>query len=670
MSEVTVAARVLSVLVLGVEGDLGASLVSLAVQDVEQPLEVVVVLAPGDRAGAAAVAHTRSAYPSLRIRVLEVSGVRRQREAGARAATGEQLTVVGRGDVVRPDFLRRLLQRARPGQLSVAPIAGAADDPESDLFVPNGTQPLAGKLLPTAVAAALPEACDASLWLPFLARTRASYAVAPTDTAYVAARPTPWEQPVEGEYDDVVTPLLDDVVAVRAGAAGAGSLATLVAATELIRATRINEHLRRRPDDHARLVADVRARGITRFRWDRVNEGLARDLAICYAFPPYQDTSGLVAARRLRERGTVVDVISAEIDRLRSKDPATVLVPAEVVDRSVVLGGRSSFGLWQVVARFARLAEAEVTRLEREKGAAYRTLYSRAMAVNSHVAAALVKLRRPDLPWTAELSDPLKVHPHGEERVSEVGEDELYAELCAGIRAAGYDVPPDVKLFEFVEILTYALADRIIFTNDHQRSFMLGYTRDPGLVERAMSVSEVAAHPTLPPDFYRLRHPRLELEPDVVHIAYFGVFYKTRGLDEVTGALERLAPDVRHRLRLHIFTNRDDHLAIEKFASELADVVRVRPFVPFLDFLNLTTRFDVLLVNDADATRFLGINPYLPSKLSDYRGSGRPVWAMTEPGSVLDGLDTAYASRLGDEDDAIRVLSSIVADLGPQEELR
>ena len=61
------------------------------------------------------------------------------------------------------------------------------------------------------------------------------------------------------------------------------------------------------------------------------------------------------------------------------------------------------------------------------------------MAVNSHYAAALVKLRRPEIEWVAEFSDPLKINPLGEERTGAVAADWLSGELAAGMRAAGFE---------------------------------------------------------------------------------------------------------------------------------------------------------------------------------------------------------------------------------------
>ena len=74
--------------------------------------------------------------------------------------------------------------------------------------------------------------------------------------------------------------------------------------------------------------------------------------------------------------------------------------------------------------------------------------------------------------------------------------------------------------------------------------------------------------------------------------------------------------------------------------------------MPVLEFLNLTTQFDVLVVNDAATTAHHEVNPYLPSKVADYRGSGTPVWAICEPGSVLATLDFEHRSDLGDVEQA------------------
>ena len=128
---------------------------------------------------------------------------------------------------------------------------------------------------------------------------------------------------------------------------------------------------------------------------------------------------------------------------------------------------------------------------------------------------------------------------------------------------------------------------------------MLGYCEDPALVERALERSVVTAHPTLPAEFYHYVTSTYEVDPTKVNIAYFGVFYATRGLTEVVEAFGSLAPEIRARLRFHVFTAKPDEIADDMRKAGLDDVVVANPYVSYLEFLNLTTHFDALLVNDA-----------------------------------------------------------------------
>jgi hypothetical protein len=47
--------------------------------------------------------------------------------------------------------------------------------------------------------------------------------------------------------------------------------------------------------------------------------------------------------------------------------------------------------------------------------------------------------------------------------------------------------------------------------------------------------------------------------------------------------------------------------------------------------------------------------------VSDYLGSGTPIWAFFEPGSVLGTLPLAHRTELGDTAAAARTLREILA---------
>lgn len=425
----------------------------------------------------------------------------------------------------------------------------------------------------------------------------------------------------------------------------------------------IREYLRQHPGDEGAIRDDISTRDLDEvFPWRPFNRGRARDLAVLYCFTPYLDTSALVAARRLHMRGIVTDVISQKLDGSRRLDESSERIARQFLDRTKVLSEGNGLEMtWSAMRTFVEGVLAQVEVLQESKGP-YRTLYTRAMAPQSHFAGAILKLRNPEIVWTAEFSDPLHLNAYGEVRLNDIGDDWLVDELEEAFRAAGLTVPTTRKLFEWAELVAYAFADEVMFTNDHQRRFMLEYCEERGLADRAAQIATVSHQPTLPPSFYRHSKTVYPLTDDVVNIGYFGLFFRTRGLTEVLDAISDLPAAQRAQLRLHVFNAHPVQLQEEIDQRDLASTVISRAYVPFLKFLNLTTRFDVLLVNDATTQGIFDINPYLPSKVSDYRGSGTPIWAVYEPGSVLSSMKTEYASELGDSAAATQVLQSLIAD--------
>lgn len=229
------------------------------------------------------------------------------------------------------------------------------------------------------------------------------------------------------------------------------------------------------------------------------------------------------------------------------------------------------------------------------------------------------------------------------------------------MREAGFEPPTARNVYEWAEVVAFALADELLFTNVHQRDLMVQAVPDPALRERILERATVSPHPTLGPEFYELGTPDYPLEPGRRHIAYFGNFYATRGMSTVLEALEALPQELRDRVCLHVFAGKPDQLLGQVRQRGLQDVVRAGPFVDFLDFLALCRAMDVLLVNDAQTSSLLTANPFLPSKWSDYKGSGTPVWGIVEPGSILSSQDLAYRSPVGYTSAAVQVLAQIAS---------
>nr|WP_255337288.1 glycosyltransferase [Marmoricola sp. URHB0036] len=662
-------------------------LASLVAQTVSPDRVEVVVVHPGNDAEIPAlVDDLRAKHSRLNLRMVEARGPDegQARNVGIAAARGDYLTVVDPDDRPGPDYLEALLEEADPGVVTVAVVAEpdgrGSTDPAlrrvagrtllaSELPALFGSH--TGTLVSTELARSavvdpgLRSGADHAYWLSLFAQRQFRFRVlrAGDDATYHRMTRPSSSQGDDGFFD--VVRRLECMRALEGVPRTDPSVARVARAVAEDLASGINSHLRAHPDQRPRVVAEAETMGVREVPWSTVNAGLARDLAICYCFPPDNDTSGLVAAKRIRGRGVVTDVVSHDLSWIRDVDPLSLRVPGEFLGRHHVVRGTASFTGWTHLSRFAKEAVATVDRWEAEQGS-YATLYSRAMAVSSHYAAALVKARRPEIRWTAEFSDPMRFNIFGEERPDEVAWDWLSHELADAMCAAGHQpvLRPEegLRLFEWVERLVYALADEITFTNDQQRRLMIEHCEDPALAQRAMEISQVHAHPVLPRPFYELAPVDLDRTDDAVQLAYFGAFYQTRHLGDLVQALLRLRQDERERLRLRVYTPDPSRLTLELARLGLAGTVTAHHYRPVLEFLNLTTHFDVLVLDDARTSGSHDVNPYLPSKLSDYRGSGTPIWAIAEPGSVMSSLQFEYESTLGDVDQAVAVLRELVRE--------
>lgn len=408
------------------------------------------------------------------------------------------------------------------------------------------------------------------------------------------------------------------------------------------------------------VFAEVERRGLTSFSQRMVNVEAAQDLAIVYGFPPFLDTGGFVVSRRFDTRSRAYDVLTQDMSRRRERDDRSLELARRNLGRRMVVREPLATGNWEQVERFCRKGMEMIAAREAEAGK-YESVYSRSMWIAPSVLGAWYKARNPDTPWTAELSDPLAHRPNGELRPNPLPDNAILDEIRAAVTSAGRPDWRGDRFFEAVEWMIYALADRIVFTNENQRDFMLGAYPDQQLAARARTISSVEAHPVPDGRLYRIGAGELDLDPTKVNIGYFGNFYGVRGISDLLAPFAELDPAERTALRLLVFTPDAEGAAAAAGGHPAADVLQVFPARPYFDFLALTRRLDWLVVADARSPDTFPRNPFLPSKLADYRGSGTPIWGITEPGSVLHAQDLDEKSILGDVADGAAALRRILA---------
>lgn len=426
------------------------------------------------------------------------------------------------------------------------------------------------------------------------------------------------------------------------------------------------------------------------FPWHLLSDD-AESLAILYNFSPFQDTGSTVASKRIREFGETFDVISCSFLQHKKQDPTVETISRPYIATKEFLPMSPSWASWPAFRGFAEKA-ASSAEARIHSGRKYQRLYTRAMWAPSLYAGVRIKDAHPNFHWIAEFSDPLSLDVEGAQRGGVVPRDAFTTPLIAQLESQyGRLSESDLTIFRFAELMVYAWADSIIFTNAHQRRVMLETITNDELRTRAEELSIVSQHPTLPSGYYELEPFDYSVDSEHVHLAYFGEFYTARGITEITDALRALPSKIRSRIHLHVFTNyipesaggvkpasfsrpQFDLLVARTLEGvgvhEVEESVTFNNSLPYLKFLAISQAFDYLIVTDARSGTGHPVNPYLPSKWSDYSGSSAKVWALLEEGSVLSGMPVDVRTPIGDSHTARSELWNMVeAKFGSTDEL-
>lgn len=445
----------------------------------------------------------------------------------------------------------------------------------------------------------------------------------------------------------------------------------------------VNRVIREDPEVYRAFIDPITSQTDLNLPWHRLDLP-RRGVAVLYNFVPFADTGASVASKRLRQFGGAVDVLSCSSIGKKATDFTPYRISRPYVREAVTLPIGPAWGSWAPQYKFIQMALEEIVRNEAE-GTAYDFIYTRAMWVPSHYVGALKKLQTPEIEWIAEFSDPLSLDVEGLPRAEHPPKNhEVFDELVEAFeREYGVVDESQRGIFRMAELLSYAFADRIIFTNDLQMQTMLNHVDHVALRERIIRHAQVSNHPTLPREYYKASDIELKLDPQFIHLGYFGQFYATRGLGDITRAIRMLPEHLADRIRLHVFTTYVpeeaggsrpvgmDRKLYESYvqrtvtalgSSGLDEQVELHPALPYLDFLGVLDDFDYLLVNDAKSGVHHAVNPYLPSKYSDYKGSKGKIWALCEEGSCLDQSPVQVKTQLGDTNAVRRFLIDVLAE--------
>ena len=381
---------------------------------------------------------------------------------------------------------------------------------------------------------------------------------------------------------------------------------------------------------------------------------MTNKLIVSYAFPPSSTTTGNAMAKKILKNKKNVDIVYASLNNLDyDKNFAQVLEKYLTKKYVINLDFDTS---WENIKTFSEKGMAEL-----DKSPEYESMYSMCHFIHSHFLALEYKLKHPNTFWSAEFSDPLIYSFEGKLNSGPIDDEEYIDRMNEEIPENFKKIGEDDTLNYICEYLTFIFADEIIFTNENQRKVMLEVFPNQEITTFIKNKSKIIEHNTLDEEYYHINESNYEIDDEYINFGYFGVIFGKRTLEDFVNAFDNLNEEYKDKYKLHVFTSTIT-LFEQYLSKDVMENTKLNFNLNYLEFLNVCKKFDVLLVNDTKTSEVYSVNPFLPSKLSDYEGSGTDIWAICEENSIMDQKEIKYKSRLNDIESSINTLNNIFED--------
>jgi hypothetical protein len=337
-----------------------------------------------------------------------------------------------------------------------------------------------------------------------------------------------------------------------------------------------------------------------------------RILCMGYCFPPVASPEAFVTSK------TMAAIPDAQIDIVTASASLYAQPPDHSLDAYVAAGfghiERVDGTLLRILGKVSRLpirpdrylllTRAATARAEALGPGGYDCLVSRSQYHSVHAAARRLKQRYPDLPWVACFSDPWSG-----------GTYERHIPLMSAWSRN-------------LERKVMREADALVFPTDDMRLHFESFHPEAAIAAK----SHIIPHgfdPALYPE------PAQERTGGTVRLGIFGTFYGPRTPRLLLEAIDRLAGNPS----LPDFALETFGLGGEAFRRELAQFgdagnhVSHGGILPHTAALNRMAACDILVISDAPTP---DRSIFLTSKIIDYLGARRPLFAITPEGPTKD----------------------------------
>jgi glycosyltransferase involved in cell wall biosynthesis len=329
-----------------------------------------------------------------------------------------------------------------------------------------------------------------------------------------------------------------------------------------------------------------------------------RLLFLSWSYPPMLYPRATQVARlaaHMKSRPLEIYCLAPSGDCVfRASDPSNAVdlvriprsLPARILER--VFAGRRHRTLQEYDVRYLWWRKA-ARQIVRTHPSGDDVLVTFGQPMIDHLAGLMIK-RKTGVRWIAHFSDPWADNP--------------------------FD--PIARKWLTSEAAVLKSADLAVFTS--QETVDLVYAKHPRAWRAKARV--------LPHAYDASLYPQVGTKNDHVIVRYLGNLFAGRGPEPLLEALAILnsrSPEILRGVRFEFIGEAPSSGTTNPLLSQLpSQCVKFLPRVSYLQSLALAKSADLLLNIDAPATTSV----FLPSKLIDYVGAGRPIFGITPPGTA------------------------------------
>lgn len=351
-------------------------------------------------------------------------------------------------------------------------------------------------------------------------------------------------------------------------------------------------------------------------------------LVIPGGFLPYNDTVTLLAYKRLRELDYEFDVIAFEgnkdlgIEKELEKDKNYKKFNIEYLcsyDDAIAI--KKPYKLPLSLINMHRYVKMGLKKFKENK---YDSIFTSSVPGISHIVGYEIKKRYPSVKWIASFSDPIKNSPYKKD--PDLKNRSIFYRIA-------FEVGSFIYMNNKYEEVAIKNADELIFICEEQRDFTLSQYKHSDELLKKCRIMPLTYIPEW--DMYKelMEAPKVNhAKKNAVHL---GRLYGLRKIDNFLLALKELKeenPNLSDKIVFHQYSEIQpyDLNKIEEY--NLKDVFIVHPKVSYRESVNIMKNADVLVLFDT-IMHNANIQPYLPSKITEYLLLNKPILGICEDNS-------------------------------------